>query len=52
MGPLPRWTRFRQWAAYSVLLRVLWFVAGEQPQFCDLAKSGCPLDVPREAGDD
>jgi len=51
MGPLPLWTRFRLWLAYAVLLRVLWFVAGESPKFCDLATSGCPLDDPGGSDD-
>lgn len=44
MGPLPLWTRFRQWLAIRVLLRVTWFVLGSKPLFCDMAEAGCPLD--------
>jgi len=46
MGPLPWTTRFRLWLAFDIILWVLWWVAGEKPQFCDLATEGCPLDQP------
>jgi hypothetical protein len=41
MGPLPWTVRFRQWLAIRVILRVLWFVLGEKPLFCDMADD-CP----------
>jgi hypothetical protein len=43
MGTLPWTVRFRQWLAFTVLLRLLWWIAGERPQFCAQA-ARCPLD--------
>ncbi len=48
MGPLPWTVRIRLWLAYTVILNVLYFVAGERPLFCDLATSGCPLEQPAD----
>ena len=48
MGPLPWTIRFRQWLAYEVILGLLWWVAGEQPKFCDIHP--CPLYEPAEEG--
>ena len=44
MGTMPWFLRLRGWLALDLLLPVLWFVLGEKPLFCDLARDGCPLD--------
>jgi len=44
MGTLPLLVRFRQWFALDVLLPVLYFVLGEKPLFCDLARE-CQVDA-------